>query len=81
MADMPIQLNLQDTHNTTGHDHEELADAIHDVVTTGDEPRALNYQKLSKYVQSRGLQTPPSRPAAFLTTRGAKCGQSIGIVC
>ncbi|KAF2876718.1 glycosyl transferase, partial [Massariosphaeria phaeospora] len=30
---------------------EELADAIHDAVTMGDEQRNLNYQKLSKYVQ------------------------------
>ena len=30
---------------------EELADAIHDAVTMGDEQRALNYQKLSKYVR------------------------------
>ncbi|KAF2735422.1 glycosyl transferase [Polyplosphaeria fusca] len=29
---------------------EELADAIHDAVTMGDEQRLLNYQKLSKYV-------------------------------
>ncbi|KAK8170175.1 glycosyl transferase [Phyllosticta citrichinensis] len=29
---------------------EELADAIHDSVTMGAEQRALNYQKLSKYV-------------------------------
>ncbi|KAI8938656.1 hypothetical protein NX059_004526 [Plenodomus lindquistii] len=30
---------------------EELADAIHDAVTMGDEQRSLNYQKLSKYVR------------------------------
>ncbi|KAL1799193.1 hypothetical protein ACET3X_003230 [Alternaria dauci] len=30
---------------------EELADAIHDAVTMGDEQRTLNYQKLSKYVR------------------------------
>ncbi|KAL5115257.1 Trehalose-6-P synthase/phosphatase complex synthase subunit [Pleosporales sp. CAS-2024a] len=30
---------------------EELADAIHDAVTMGDEQRLLNYQKLSKYVR------------------------------
>ncbi|PSN64411.1 glycosyl transferase [Corynespora cassiicola Philippines] len=30
---------------------EELADAIHDAVTMGDEQRKLNYQKLSKYVR------------------------------
>ncbi|CAK4004427.1 glycosyltransferase family 20 [Lecanosticta acicola] len=29
---------------------EELADSIHDAVTMGDEQRALNYQKLAKYV-------------------------------
>lgn len=29
---------------------EELADAIHDSVTMGDEQRALNYQKLAKYI-------------------------------
>lgn len=29
---------------------EELADAIHDAVTMGDEQRAINYQKLAKYV-------------------------------
>ncbi|KAF2106291.1 glycosyl transferase [Lophiotrema nucula] len=29
---------------------EELADAIHDAVTMGDEQRQINYQKLSKYV-------------------------------
>lgn len=29
---------------------EELADAIHDAVTMGDEQRLLNYQKLAKYV-------------------------------
>ncbi|KAK5012961.1 alpha,alpha-trehalose-phosphate synthase-like protein subunit [Cryomyces antarcticus] len=29
---------------------EELADAIHDAVTMGDEQRALNYQKLERYV-------------------------------
>lgn len=29
---------------------EELADAIHDSVTMGEEQRALNYQKLAKYV-------------------------------
>ncbi|KAF2023504.1 glycosyl transferase [Setomelanomma holmii] len=30
---------------------EELADAIHDAVTMGDEQRTMNYQKLSKYVR------------------------------
>lgn len=30
---------------------EELADAIHDAVTMGDEQRNLNYQKLSKYIR------------------------------
>ncbi|KAH8726489.1 alpha,alpha-trehalose-phosphate synthase-like protein subunit [Phaeosphaeriaceae sp. PMI808] len=30
---------------------EELANAIHDAVTMGDEQRNLNYQKLSKYVR------------------------------
>lgn len=30
---------------------EELADAIHDAVTMGDEQRLLNYQKLSKYIR------------------------------
>jgi len=30
---------------------EELADAIHDAVTMGDEQRNLNYQKLAKYVK------------------------------
>ncbi|KAK8206670.1 Trehalose-6-P synthase/phosphatase complex synthase subunit [Zalaria obscura] len=30
---------------------EELADAIHDAVTMGDEQRAINYQKLAKYVK------------------------------
>ncbi|KAH9820413.1 glycosyltransferase family 20 protein [Teratosphaeria destructans] len=29
---------------------EELADAIHDAVTMGDEQRRINYQKLAKYV-------------------------------
>ncbi|WPB07384.1 uncharacterized protein RHO25_012045 [Cercospora beticola] len=29
---------------------EELADAIHDAVTMGDEQRTMNYQKLAKYV-------------------------------
>jgi len=29
---------------------EELADAIHDAVTMGEEQRAINYQKLAKYV-------------------------------
>ncbi|CAD0018558.1 unnamed protein product [Aureobasidium pullulans] len=29
---------------------EELADAIHDAVTMGDEQRSINYQKLAKYV-------------------------------
>ncbi|KAF2493768.1 alpha,alpha-trehalose-phosphate synthase [Lophium mytilinum] len=29
---------------------EELADAIHDAVTMGDEQRAINYQKMAKYV-------------------------------
>ncbi|SMR54744.1 unnamed protein product [Zymoseptoria tritici ST99CH_1E4] len=29
---------------------EELADAIHDAVTMGDEQRAINYEKLAKYV-------------------------------
>ena len=29
---------------------EELADAIHDSVTIGDEQRAVNYQKMAKYV-------------------------------
>ncbi|KAF1963620.1 alpha,alpha-trehalose-phosphate synthase 1 [Byssothecium circinans] len=30
---------------------EELADAIHDAVTMGDEQRNMNYQKLSKYIR------------------------------
>ncbi|EON67916.1 alpha,alpha-trehalose-phosphate synthase [Coniosporium apollinis CBS 100218] len=30
---------------------EELADAIHDSVTMGDEQRAINYQKLARYVK------------------------------
>jgi trehalose 6-phosphate synthase len=30
---------------------EELADALHDAVTMGEEQRAINYQKLSKYVK------------------------------
>ena len=29
---------------------EELADAIHDAVTMGEEQRAINYHKLAKYV-------------------------------
>lgn len=29
---------------------EELAGAIHDAVTMGDEQRAINYQKLERYV-------------------------------
>lgn len=30
---------------------EELAEAIHDAVTMGDEQRAINHQKLSKYIK------------------------------
>ena len=37
---------------------EELADAIHDAVTMGEEQRAINYQKLAKYVNKYTRYAP-----------------------
>jgi trehalose 6-phosphate synthase len=39
---------------------EELADAIHDAVTMGDEQRSQNYQKLSKYVRKYTRSVVPA---------------------
>ena len=46
---------------------EELADAIHDAVTMGDEQRNLNYQKLAKYVKKYTRYDPrqPNHGTSF----------------
>lgn len=59
---------------------EELADAIHDAVTMGDEQRSINYQKLARYalgpLASTTASPTPSSGRCSTTTRARSRSRS-----